>query len=171
MSPLLKTALLTLILSLTSASSSLLPRQSCGKGTQKICYGQPTGTPQNIEPSDLEYLAAVIRYDARKNGPQNPGWFNMPPNPNFQCEEWTIASEGTVMILVKHTSARLNTTVLAEDIAKTLDDAEGGILGCGENGGQRGVIYDKGDQRYNDERYKSWKSTPEGLVIKVVRAG
>lgn len=48
----------------------------------------------------------------------------MPPNANFQCEGWTIASEGTVIVLAKHTSARLNTTVLYEDIANTLDGGE-----------------------------------------------
>ncbi|KAK3997775.1 hypothetical protein QBC44DRAFT_363967 [Cladorrhinum sp. PSN332] len=180
MSSLIKTTLLTLLVcSYTTTASPLLePRQSCGEGTQKICYGLPSGTPQNIDPADLEFLAANIRYDARKNGPNNPTFFNMPPNANFQCEEWTIASEGTVIVLAKHTSARLNTTVLAEDIANTLDGGEGAtpdqiqnsILGCGENGGQVGLIYDKNNQAYNDERYKGWKATPSGLVIKVVRA-
>ncbi|KAK1750484.1 hypothetical protein QBC47DRAFT_365367 [Echria macrotheca] len=174
-----KTLLLALAAtsSLTTATPTLSPRQACGEGTQKICYGAPTGTAQNIDPDDLSYLAASIRFNARKDA-KNPAFFNMPANANFQCEEWTIASEGTVMVLAKHTSARLNTTVLYEDIANTLDGGEkptdaqlkASVLGCGKNGGQVGLIYNATNAAYTSETYKAWKATPSGLVIKVVRA-
>ncbi|KAK3347124.1 hypothetical protein B0T25DRAFT_593013 [Lasiosphaeria hispida] len=176
MSSLVKTTLVALLaFSYAAASPMLEARQSCGEGTQRVCYGAPDGTPQNIDPDDLEYLAASIRNDARKD-PNKLAFLNMLPNSNFQCEEWTIASEGTVLVLVKHTSARLNTTVLYEDIANTLDGGEkatadqkkSSILGCGKNGGQLGLVYDKNNKAYNTETYKAWKATPSGLVIKVV---
>ncbi|KAK4456792.1 hypothetical protein QBC42DRAFT_280557 [Cladorrhinum samala] len=181
MSSLVNTIILITLLTCSpcAAASPVLieGRQSCGEGVQKICYGAPSGTAQNIDPADVEFLAANIRYEARRD-PSNLAFFNMPPSANFQCEEWTIASEGTVVVLAKHTSARLNTTVLAEDIANTLDGGENStaeqvrnsILGCGENGGQVGLIYDKDNKAYNSETYKGWKATPSGLVIKVVHA-
>ena len=178
MSGLVKIALITLLAcSYTAASPVLEARQSCSEGVQKICYGAPSGTAQNIDPDDLAFPAANIRYDARMD-PNKLAFFNMPPNANFQCEEWTIASEGTVIVLAKHTSARLNTTVLYEDIANTLDGGEkatdeqkkNSILGCGKNGGQVGLVYDQNNKAYNSETYKGWKATPSGLVIKVVHA-
>ncbi|KAH8898659.1 hypothetical protein GQ53DRAFT_816894 [Thozetella sp. PMI_491] len=178
MSTLFKTVLITLLAcSCITASPMLEARQSCGEGTQHICYGAPDGQAQNIDPDDLDYLVANIRHVASKD-PSKPAFFNMPPNSNRQCEEWTIASEGTVLVLAKHTSAQLNTTVLYQDIANTLDGGEkataeqkqNSILGCGKNGGQLGLVYDKNNTVYNTDTYKTWKATPSGLVIKVVHA-
>lgn len=102
----------------------------------------------------------------------------MPANTEFQCEEWSIQREATVLILVKHTSARLSSTVLALDIANTLDGGENAtdeeraksLLGCETNGGQMGLVFDASNPAYTGETYKSWKTTPSGLIIKVVRA-
>jgi len=171
------------VLASPTATMLLAPRQACGEGTQHLCYGQPDGTPQNIDPEDVTYLASKIRFEARKAASANPDstlpvYFNMPANAEFQCEEWSIQREASVLILVKHTSARLNSTVLALDIANTLDGGENAtdeqraksLLGCGTNGGQMGLVFDASNPAYTGETYKSWKTTPSGLVIKVVRA-
>ncbi len=178
MSALFKTGLITLLAcSYVAASPILEARQSCGEGMQHICYGAPDSQAQGIDPDDLLYLVDSIRHDASKD-PSTPAFFNMPPNSKHQCEEWTIATEGTVLVLAKHTSAQLNTTVLYQDIANTLDGGpnataeqkKASILGCGKNGGQVGLVYDKNNAAYNSEAYKAWKATPSGLVIKVVHS-
>ncbi|KAK4214190.1 hypothetical protein QBC37DRAFT_462305 [Rhypophila decipiens] len=174
-------SLLTFLALSSPSISSLIPRQSCGEGAQTVCYGSPSGTPQNIDPEDLSYLAATLRYNAQAHlsTTKEPQFFTMPPNNNFQCEEWTIAQEGTVMLLAKHTSARLNTTVLTEDIANTLDGGanpsaaqkKSSPLGaCGKNGGQMGVVYNQTRAEYNTPAYKNSKATPSGLVLKVLHA-
>ncbi|KAK0750811.1 hypothetical protein B0T18DRAFT_455888 [Schizothecium vesticola] len=163
--------------SYAAASPTLEPRQLCGEGIRHICHGAPDGTPQNVNPDDIAYLAASMRNDAHQNVNGN-SFFTMPPNIKFQCEEWAIAHEGTVLVLVKHTSARLNSTVLSEDIANTLDRGENAtdeqvkksILGCGKSGGQVGVLYDKDNKAYNTDEFKNSKATPSGLVIKVVHS-
>ena len=81
-------------------------------------------------------------------------------------------------MLVKHTSARLNSTVLSEDIANTFDGGENAadeqvkksILGYGKSGSQVGVFYDKDNKAYNTDEFRNSKAMPSGLVIKVVHS-
>jgi hypothetical protein len=99
------------------------------------------------------------------------------PTSGLACEEWTVFSEGTVMLLAKHNTPRYPARVLWTDIANTLDgggeaasegEKEASLLGCGTNGGQLGVQVDKGNKAYQTEEYKSAKYTFD-ILLKVVR--
>ncbi|KAK0624160.1 hypothetical protein B0T14DRAFT_536748 [Immersiella caudata] len=172
-----KTYLFLLItVSIVLASPALPKRQSCNEGTQLICYGKPNGESQKIDPEDLAYVASVVRRHVRRN-PTDPPYYHMPPNPNFECEEWSLGAEGTVSVAVKHTSPRLDTAVLLEDVANTIDGGENAtpeqisksLLGCGENGGQVGVLVNTSNPLYSSEAYKAKKTTTSGLIVKAYK--
>jgi len=151
-------------------------RKSCGEGAKLICYGSPDGQNQHVDPEDVAYLAALVRRDARKD-PNNPPFYIMPANNNFACEEWGLGSEGTVLAVVKHNSARRNSSVLLEDIANTIDGGERAtkeqinksLLGCGDHDGQLAVIVNTSHPAYNTDAYKASKAAPSDLIVKIVR--
>jgi len=153
---------------LISATPSLLPRQSCDEGTKRVCYGKDGGTSQNLDPADVEYVAAYLRFVGESNTGADARW-TMPASGSV-CEEWAlpVPGAGTVLALAKHTTPFVATSVLYEDLAATIE-AAGGLLECEGNGGQMPVKVNKSNSVYASAEYKATKARPEGITIKLVR--
>ncbi|KAL2066963.1 hypothetical protein VTL71DRAFT_1387 [Oculimacula yallundae] len=148
---------------------SLLAKRACGETAPQVCY------TQEIDPEDIAYAAAFLRYQAESN--DNPIW-NMPSE--FDCSEWTlpIAGAGTVLALAKHINPRTNSGVTYTDLARTIDggvDATAAqlaasLLGsCGKKGGQMGVTVDLNDPGYKTPAYLSSGMKPTNIIVKLVR--
>lgn len=82
-----------------------------------------------------------------------------------------------MLALAKHTNNRNISSILYSDLAAAINGSVGSPdkgqneqLGCGKNGGQMGVIANTADPLYNMDDYKNSGATPEGIVIKLVRA-
>ncbi|KAL8305852.1 hypothetical protein RB597_003467 [Gaeumannomyces tritici] len=155
--------------------SLLSKRMACGETASLVCYGVAGGTPQNLDPEDIEYAASYLRHLADTNN--NPIW-NMPTE--FDCSEWTLPlfGTGTVLALAKHINPRTNSGITYYDLARTFDGGEDAtedqrkksLLGaCGKNGGQLGVIVDESNPAYSSAEYVAAKMKPKDIIIKLVR--
>lgn len=159
-------------------SSGLDPRAACGEGSQQICYGQDGGTAQKLNIDDVKYAAAYLRYIGNENEGEPEALFTFPKA--VDCAEWTIEvpGAGTVLVLAKHISARVKSSVLYTDIANTIDGGEGAsdseiadsLLSCKTQGGQQGVLVNEDDAAYQSDDYKDSGATTDGVIIKLVRA-
>jgi hypothetical protein len=100
--------------------------------------------------------------------PANSASRTMPAS-GSTCEEWAVSvpGAGTVLVLAKHTTPFVATSVLYEDLASTID-AIGGLLECSENGGQMPVKANKTNSVYNSAECKATKARPDGVTIKLV---
>lgn len=164
-----------LLASLLSAVP-LAVAQNCNEGTRLVCYGNPGGTPQNIDTEELEYVVAGFRGETE----DGPKFYTMPANPSLNgCDEWMMTEPvGSVLVLAKHTNNRVNSSVSLNDIADTIDGGVNAtpeqraksIIGCGSNGGQLIVQANANNPVYQTEEYKALGAKPEGIVIKVVHA-
>ena len=150
-------------------------KRACGETATLVCYGKDGGEPQDLDPDDIEYAAAYLRYLAETNG--NPLW-TMPPG--FDCEEWGLPlfGTGTVLGLAKHINPRTNSSVTYTDIAATFDGGEdateaeraASLLGaCGTNGGQVKVAVNPDDPAYKAKEYIDSGAKPQDIIIKIVR--
>lgn len=152
--------------------------QSCGEKESCVCFGVDGGTSQDIDLSDLQYVADALRYLAQ----DNPAALWTMPGGSFDCDEWTLPVEGagTVLALAKHISPRINSSVLYTDIAATIDgggeqaseqDRKASLLGaCGTHGGMVGVKVNVSDPAYNSAEYRNAMAKPQGIIIKIVKA-
>ncbi|KAH8174084.1 hypothetical protein LIA77_05503 [Sarocladium implicatum] len=167
-------SLLLSLLGFATASTRLAPlaKRACGETADLVCYSES----QNLDPADIEYAAAYLRYLASNSG-DNPLW-TMPPG--FDCEEWGLPLFGaaTVLGLAKHINPRTNSSVTYTDIAATLDGGENAtkeqraasLLGkCGEKGGQVTVTVNPDDPAYSNPSYVSSGAKPKDIIIKLVR--
>jgi hypothetical protein len=102
----------------------------------------------------------------------------MPSIGDFDCEEWSLLDEGTVLMLAKHNEPRVDSKVLWEDIANAIDGGEGAtdaqkqkslLGGCGTYGGQLGVKVNTTNPAYATDDFKSGNVTNKGILIKIVR--
>jgi hypothetical protein len=90
-------------------------QQSCFEGTSLVCYGVPGGQSQNVDVEDVQYAADLLRYEGQSADP--PAFWTFPAKPrSLGCDEWTVLTAGTVMVLAKHTDNAVNSSVLLEDI-------------------------------------------------------
>lgn len=155
--------------------SQLFSRAACSEGAQRICYGADGGTSQELDPDDVAYVAAYLRFVGQENSGLEAMW-TMPADST--CAEWGLPVDGagTVLALAKHVDPDVTTSVLYEDLANTIDGGEDGenaetaLLGCAANGGQMGVVFDASNPAYNTDEYKATSAQPGGIVIKLVRA-
>ncbi|OAA56342.1 hypothetical protein SPI_07953 [Niveomyces insectorum RCEF 264] len=148
----------------------------CDAETSKqFCYTADNGgTPQNVNTTDVAYVAAYLRaYGAQtKAGRQ----LTMTVADAADCAEWSLYTHGTVLATAKHIDSTLNSSVLYADIANTIDGGAGAtpaqqaaaILGCGTAGGSLGVVYDPTNPQYNTATYLADDYTPGGILIKIV---
>lgn len=159
-----------------AAAAALDPLQSCFEGTNLVCYGLPGGTSQNISVDDLQFAADTIRFNGQSSDP--PGFYTMPANPSLSgCDEWTVLDSGTVRVLAKHTSNIVNSSVLLEDMATTIDggpdatdtDKQKAIIHCAEHGGQLVVKVNTSNPAYSSADYKSSGNKPSEMLVKVVK--
>jgi hypothetical protein len=165
-----------------ASAASLMPQQLCGEGPQRVCFGRDGGVSQNILEDDVKYVANYLRLIARQNEGDGLAamWTMESVSPGVDCQEWTlpISGSGTVLALAKHINPRINSSVLYEDLANTIDggvnasekDKASSMLGCGTSGGMIGVKADPKNPEYATADYKARKYKPEGILIKLVRA-
>ncbi|EQL02549.1 hypothetical protein G6O67_006298 [Ophiocordyceps sinensis] len=165
------------LLSLVTASlASPLPLEARGgicEPLGRICYGAAYGTSQNLNESDIKYVAQFLRHHGRNY----EALFTVASG--FTCREWAfgIPGSGTVLVLAKHVDPRVNSSVSFEDIANTIDGGEnaskddraGSILGCGNTGGSRGVQVNSTSSVYNTDDYRNSHALPRGIIVKLVR--
>ncbi|KAM7195857.1 hypothetical protein V8F33_006506 [Rhypophila sp. PSN 637] len=159
--------------------NNIAARAACSEGTARLCYGIGNpGTPQKLNADDIAYAASYLRFIGQDNAGTADAFWNMPAEPTTSCSEWGLPVDGagTVLALAKHSEPNLNSSVLYEDLANTIDGGEDGskassaLIGCASNGGQMGVVFDAKNAAYNTDEYKKSRKTPRGLVIKLVRA-
>ena len=166
---------LTVLLAAAGLASTAAA-QSCFEGTNLVCYGLPGGTSQNISLDDLQFAADTIRYNGQSSDP--PGFYTMPANPKLLgCDEWTVLDSGTVRVLAKHTSNAVNSSVLLEDMASTIDggpdatDAakQKAVIHCAEHGGQLLITANTSNPAYSSDAYKSSGNKPTDILVKIVK--
>ncbi|PHH83255.1 hypothetical protein CDD82_2675 [Ophiocordyceps australis] len=144
-----------------------------GESPNLYCYDGKDDTPQNVDPEDVAYVAKQLREYGRET---NEGRFlTMTAKDAPDCAEWTIFTYHTVLVLAKHVFTGIDSSVLFEDIAKTIDggsqvsdDMHKGILGCSGSGGARSVLVNQGNPSYHSEEYRKAGYSPDGILIKVV---
>lgn len=101
--------------------------------------------------------------------------------PANDCEEWQLplAFGETVLSLAKHINPRINSSVLFEDMADTIDGGvnptpeslAGSLLGaCGADGGMVGVRVNASNPAYSTPQYVSSGATAGGVIIKIVHS-
>ena len=161
-----------------ASAMTLLPEDTgCLEKGAKLCFGSSSGgASQNLDPGDISYAASYLRNYGSSTTP--PAMLTMAPSTKAQCDEWTLYTIGTTLILGKHINPRANSSVLFTDIANTIDggdtatdsQAAAAILGCGANGGSMEVVVDKTNAAYLTSDYTKYKNTPTGIIIKLVTA-
>lgn len=176
-----RASLLASILTISQATASFLQQrdQLCNEKGTKICYGAPTGTSQKVNLDDVAYAAAYLRAYGQSSDPAL--MLTMLPTKATECDEWTLYTTGTVMILGKHIDPKVNSTILFEDIATTIDGGDpatkpsaakvkASLTGCGVNGGSMNVTVDKTRKEYKTAEYIKSKAVNSGIIIKIVKA-
>ncbi|KAL8365069.1 hypothetical protein RB595_004063 [Gaeumannomyces hyphopodioides] len=164
-------------LAVTSSSPLLQARQSCVEGKERVCYGVSGGQPQGLDVEELEYIGAYLRFVGQSNKGLN-AFFAMPASTEG-CQEWALwMPEGiTVLVLAKHVSPFVESSVLYEDIASTTDGGEyatekqrsAALLGCAANGGQMGVAVNMANEAYSSQEFKDSKAGSDGIAIKLIK--
>lgn len=151
------------------ALASLAASADCNDTDQRICYGAPSGTSQGLDVEDVAYVAAYLR--------QQDGLLTMPTG-KIDCSDWFLYQSGTVLVLSKHISQSLNSSVSYRDVADTIDggesasdaDKKNALIGCAEHGGQTLVKTNPNNLAYTTDEYKQNHYTPRGIIIKLVKA-
>ncbi|KAH7416782.1 hypothetical protein BKA64DRAFT_739380 [Cadophora sp. MPI-SDFR-AT-0126] len=168
----------TLLLATLSSTTplQLAPRECyAGEGTAQLCYRDPVGTPQNVEVSDIQAVATYLREYGRRS-PRNPTFWTMLIADTPNCAEWSVYSQGSVLITAKHIDNTKNTSVLFADIANTIDGGEfpteaskaAALIGCGTDGGSLGTLINSTNTAYNTTVYRNSGYSPSGILIKLV---
>ncbi|KAM3470242.1 hypothetical protein MY8738_009822 [Beauveria namnaoensis] len=156
------------------AASALTRHAVCSEGPKLICYGEndntvaEAGGSQGLNPEHVRYVAAYLRWLGEANEGAAKFWTMARAD---DCAEWTlpVPNGGTVLALAKHTSPWLTSSVLYEDMATAID-GDKGLLRCGKQGGQVGVVANLKNPMYNTEEYKKSGAKPEGMLLKLVKA-
>ncbi|KAM3537856.1 hypothetical protein ARSEF1564_009223 [Beauveria bassiana] len=156
------------------AASALTRHAVCSEGPKLICYGEndntvaEAGGSQGLDPEDVRYVAAYLRWLGEANEGAAKFWTMARAD---DCAEWTlpVPNGGKVLALAKHTSPWLTSPVLYEDMATAID-GDKGLLRCGKQGGQVGVVANLKNPMYNTEEYKKSGAKPGGILLKLVKA-
>ncbi|KAK1763698.1 hypothetical protein QBC33DRAFT_518393 [Phialemonium atrogriseum] len=142
-----------------------------------LCYTAPDNTPQNVTVADVTYVAAYLRSYGQET------WagrlFTMAAADTPNCDEWTLYARNSVTALAKHIDNKVDSSVLFEDIANTIDggpsatDAQkqAAIIGCLSNGGSLGVVFNATNPAYTSTTYTAEGYTPDGIMVKIVNSG
>lgn len=150
--------------------------QTCYEGETSAlhCYNGEGDTPQDVSVEDVAYVGAKLREWGR--GADGGRFLTMPAENTPDCAEWSIFTYQSVLALAKHIDPNVHTSVLYEDIARTVDGGESAsdedkakaIIGCEKSGGSLGVLVNETDPAYHTEDYKRAGYTPQGIIIKIV---
>ncbi|KAJ6445405.1 polyketide synthase [Purpureocillium lavendulum] len=170
-SPLL---LATNTVALTSTSSVHI--QTCYEGETSAlhCYNGEGDTPQDVSVDNVAHVAQALRDYGREV--EGGRFLTMTAENSPDCAEWNIFAYQTVLALAKHIDPDVNTSVLYEDIATTIDGGPSAseeekakaLIGCSTSGGSLGVLVNETDPSYHTDKYEESGYTPEGIIIKIV---
>ena len=159
----------------TDIETTALQTHICwGETTDRFCYTEANGTPQNVNVSDVIFIAKYLRSYGRQSKPGR--FFTMRSNDTKDCGEWTAYSHGSALVAVKHITDTIDSSVLYEDLATTIDGGEKAtpeeqkkaLLGCGTDGGAVGVQVNSTNPAYKAASYISAGYKTSGLLLKVV---
>ncbi|KAL8289535.1 hypothetical protein RB597_001242 [Gaeumannomyces tritici] len=154
----------------------LMPRNQCMEGADKICYGIDGGQSQ------VQYAALYLRYPGQTSGKKPRALHHARPRSwrgRLPGMGHRALPKGTsILLLAKHTDPAITSSVTYEDMADSIDRGEeatdskreAALLGCGANGGQRGVVVKSSNPAYQTPEYKGTGVKPEGIVIKLIGA-
>lgn len=164
-----------------SAASLPVPRNAnicySGETAALTCYEDPNGTPQNVAVADVTFVAGYLRSYGRQT--KAGRLFTMTAADAADCAEWTLYSHGSAMATAKHIDSSLNSSVLFEDIATTIDGGvganatqkAGAIIGCLASGGTLGVQVNATNAAYTASAYTGAGYVTGGIMIKIVSSG
>lgn len=82
------------------------------------------GESQQLDLEDIQYIADSLRYISDNNQGAAKFW-NMPKA--IDCAEWSlpVSCDCTVLALAKYINPRLDSGILYEDLAATIDGGKG----------------------------------------------
>jgi hypothetical protein len=181
----LPTAIVLLITALTSPvrgavlgqdikTTPLHARDCNGETAALYCYTTAHGTPQNVDVSDVAFIAKYLRSYGRQIKPGR--FFTMAAKDTPGCGEWSVYSHRSTLVTIKHINDTVDSSVLFEDIATAIDGGEAAtpeqqsltLLGCGTNGGALGIQANTSNAAYAAASYVAAGYTTAGLLVKVV---
>lgn len=137
-----------------------------------LCYTASNGgTPQNVKAADIQGVADYLRSYGREV--KGGRFFTMAAADTPDCAEWSLFSNGSTLALAKHLNMNVDSSVLFEDIATTIDgsdDSTQGIISCISNGGSLGVLVNSSNPSYNSLDYLASGAEPDGILVKIVNS-
>ncbi|KAF2663357.1 hypothetical protein BT63DRAFT_125528 [Microthyrium microscopicum] len=140
-----------------------------------LCYNSPSGVPQNVNLTDVAYIASYLRaYGAQTKAGR---LFNMARADAPDCGEWTIYARNSAVATAKHIDNSVNSSVLFADIANTIDGGAkatpeqqaAALISCGTSGGSLGVLVNASNPAYTASTYPTGFK-PSGILVKIVAA-
>jgi hypothetical protein len=155
-------------------TAPLQTRDCNGETTALLCYTEGNGTPQTVNVSDVEFIAKYLRSYGRQIKPGR--FFTMNANDTQGCGEWSVYSRRSALVTIKHIDDTVDSSVLFEDIAATIDGGENAtseqrekaLLGCGADGGAFAVQANLSNPAYSAASYVAAGYKTSGLLVKVV---
>ena len=156
---------------------ALMRRECLGEAPTLLCYTwqNAAGRPQHVSVDDVVFSANYLRSYGR--GTRAGRMLTMLAADTPDCGEWTIYTRGTVRVAAKHIDPSVNSSVLYEDIANTIDGGAAGnadevkkpsILDCGMDGGAFGVQANTASPAYSSDAFVAANYTASGIIIKIV---
>ena len=117
---------------------------------------------QSLVIGDTGHVTSDARKAALRNGADQPSWLFHEANATSpQCEMVDLRAYGSAKIRVLYLDNTESIAIMAEDIARTLDGGRisdggstaasraGSLLACGTNGGQRDIMVNTSNPKYN----------------------
>lgn len=158
--------------------SSLSIRDCNGETTDLFCYTADNGIPQNVNTSDVQFIANYLRsYDCQIK----PGrFFTMLSADTQGCGEWSVYTRKTALATIKHIDDTVDSSILFEDIATAIDGGEkatpeqqaAALLGCGADGGSFAIQANLTNAAaYSSATYIASGYKTTGLLLKIVASG
>ena len=152
----------------------LQARDCNGETAALFCYTEANGASQNVDLTDVLFIAKYLRSYGRQIKPGRLFTMNAKDTPG--CGEWSVYSHRSALVTVKHINDTIDSSVLFEDIATAIDGGEKAtpeqqqlaLLGCGTNGGAFGVPANTSNPAYSAASYVSAGYKATGLLVKVV---
>ncbi|KAK1976440.1 hypothetical protein LZ30DRAFT_753472 [Colletotrichum cereale] len=138
------------------------------------CYSEPDDIPQDVTVADVNFVAAYLRSYGRQI--RAGRLFNMKAADSPDCGEWPLYNRGTVAAYAKHIDNTIDSSVLFEDIANTIDGGIGStrsvsIIDCLSEGGSLAVQANLTHPAYSTATYTAAGYKPSGILIKIVNSG
>ncbi|ODH53682.1 hypothetical protein GX48_00100 [Paracoccidioides brasiliensis] len=147
-------------------------RRVCYDETPALhCYSGGSDIPQNVNETDVSYIAASLRAYGRQT--KLGRLLTMTTADAPDCGEWFLYSRNSAAAYAKKIDMTYNSSVLFEEIANTIDGGTGvvkqaGIFRCRTDGGSYGVQVNATAPAYTTKEYIEAGLKPSGIIIKIV---